>query len=211
MDVDGAGNDGVRVDVAGVAAAGHQDVDPQIVQLGLPRQVEVQGLGVGGGVLVQQPFQFGELGEAVRQVVDRAIGGVARIVVGLAPFDPGLVLLGHDQAEVEDFLVQFGPGGGFGQRGFVNLGREEGAQGHEVAIALLPLWEKVAAEGRRMRGFATVGETPHPTSRRSATFSHKGRREGLERQSRLAAQDGFGFGAVFGLGAIVQDQGRQQA
>ncbi|MNR23215.1 hypothetical protein D3C85_1402220 [compost metagenome] len=138
MDVDGAGNDGVRVDVAGVAAAGHQDIDPQIVQPGLARQIEVQRLGVGGGVLVQQPLQLGELRKAVRQVVDRAVGGVARIMVGLAPRDPGLVLLGHDQAEVEDFLVQFGPAGCGGQRGIINLGREEGAQGHGEVIPLPP-------------------------------------------------------------------------
>jgi hypothetical protein len=46
-------------------------------------------------------------------------------------------------------------------------------------LLLLPLWEKVAREARRMRGMSLrvvpADRTPHPALR--ATFSHKGRRE----------------------------------
>src|SRR5690606_4885761 len=55
--------------------------------------------------------------------------------------------------------------------------------GLTVQLILLPLREKVAAEGRRMRGFAVGGETPHPTSFHSAAFSRKGRR--VESSSRI--------------------------
>src|SRR5690606_22062179 len=74
--------------------------------------------------------QLGELGKPLRQVVDRAIGGIARIVVGPAPFDPGLVLLSHDQAQVQQLLVQFRPPARRGEGGVIHLGREEGARGH---------------------------------------------------------------------------------
>ena len=43
--------------------------------------------------------------------------------------------------------------------------------------SLLPLWEKVAREARRMRGFCLRRETPHPPSLRSGTLSHRGRGE----------------------------------
>ena len=62
----------------------------------------------------------------------------------------------------------------------------------EILRPLLPLWEKVSPSDlrskdeirRRMRGVGRIANisapsnTPHPTSLRSATFSHKGRRQG---------------------------------
>src|ERR1700738_5266858 len=62
-----------------------------------------------------------------------------------------------------------------------------GGRGEEVSSrffsSLLPLWEKVAREARRMRGLYPRRETPHPSSLREATHSHKGRGE---EGSRLA-------------------------
>jgi len=60
--------------------------------------------------------------------------------------------------------------------------------------ALLPLWEKVAPEGGRMRGFHAVAAwlhpfvqrrraTPHPALR--ATFSRRRRRRIVWRESRF--------------------------
>src|SRR5436305_10200363 len=40
---------------------------------------------------------------------------------------------------------------------------------------LLPLREKVARKARRMRGLDPRRQTPHPSSLREATLSHKGR------------------------------------
>ena len=45
------------------------------------------------------------------------------------------------------------------------------------AFFLLPLWEMVVREARRMRGLSPRIDTPHPPSLREGTFSHKGRRE----------------------------------
>ena len=52
------------MDMPGVAAAGLEDVDPQIVEPGFARQVEVERLGVGDGVPVQPLLQLGEFRQA---------------------------------------------------------------------------------------------------------------------------------------------------
>ena len=56
--------------------------------------------------------------------------------------------------------------------------------------SLLPLWEKVAREARRMRGLYPRRQTPHPSTmlRIAATLSHKGRGEKPSASLRRARQ-----------------------
>src|SRR5262249_2291046 len=47
-----------------------------------------------------------------------------------------------------------------------------GGQGGSRLSSLLPLWEKVAREARRMRGLSPRIETPHPARRCFASAIH---------------------------------------
>src|SRR5690606_136541 len=83
-----------------------------------------------------------------RQVVDRTVGGIAWIVVGPAPFDPGLVLLSHDQAQVQQLFVQVVPPARRSEGGVIHLGREEGARGHGPRLPRLDSCEKTKTVAR---------------------------------------------------------------
>ena len=92
---------------------------------------------------VQQPLQVGELGHALRQVVERAVGGVAAIGVVAAPGAAGPVILGQAAAGLGQFGVE-GLEPRLGREaGFIDLGDEEGAQGHGGCLAGLVVVEKV--------------------------------------------------------------------
>jgi len=58
----------------------------------------------------------------------------------------------------------------------------------EASFFLLPLWEKVArTKSAPDEGFFAAETTPHPSSLREATLSHKGRGEGVAAYPALAA------------------------
>ena len=84
-------------------AAGLEDVDPQAVELELLAELEPAFLRERRDMLVEQPDQIGEARVAVRQVVERRVGGVAAIAMLLRPVAPGLVLLGEIAAGIGEF------------------------------------------------------------------------------------------------------------
>ena len=95
----GAAHHRMRMDVGGMNAAGRQDVDPQAVERELAAlEVEFQFLGEGGHVGVERLQQLPEDRHPPGQVVERGVGGVARIAVLRAPALAGLVVLGDGQA-----------------------------------------------------------------------------------------------------------------
>ena len=90
--VDRAGKHAVRMDVAGVGAAGLEDVHPQAVELQPAARTEVEGqvLGEPRRMPVQPPLQLAEHAGALRQVIERGVGGVAAVAVSPAPGPPAL-------------------------------------------------------------------------------------------------------------------------
>ena len=73
-DIIGAADDAVRVDVAGVSAAGFENVDPEAVEFEFASgEVEVEGLGKGIDVRLQCQFEVFELRGARGEVVERGV------------------------------------------------------------------------------------------------------------------------------------------
>ncbi len=87
------------VDVGGVNAAFGQDVDPEAVEFEFSR-AEVKGevARKGGDVFVQHLDQILEDREAVGQVVEGGVGGVAGIAVFLAPVLARFIIVGDGDA-----------------------------------------------------------------------------------------------------------------
>ena len=93
------------MDVARVGAAFGQDVDPEGITLELlALQVKAQLLAKRRNVLVERLLDLAKDRHPPGQIVERGIGRIARIVVGLAPLLPGLVILGHRIAGFEKLV-----------------------------------------------------------------------------------------------------------
>ena len=56
----------------------------------------------------------------------------------------GIVFFGHQADDIDQLGVEICPAATLGEGGFIDLGDEEGAQGHGRGIALLPPGEKDA-------------------------------------------------------------------
>ena len=124
----------MRVNMAGVARAGLQQVDPKAVQpQAAGAQLHVQGLGVGLRMAVELAFQLREHGRALRQVVEGGVRGVAAIGVGLAPGAARGVLLGEHQDGLFELGVESLESALLGEARLIDLSDEQGAQAHDGA------------------------------------------------------------------------------
>ncbi|EAU43995.1 hypothetical protein R2601_09612 [Salipiger bermudensis HTCC2601] len=134
----------MRVDMRAVRAALGQDVDPNILdhQL-LVAEIEFQILGESRHMPVERLDQSRKDWKAPRQVGQRGIGGVARVVVLVAPFLPRLVILGDGPARGLE-LVEIDGRRLLGERGAVEAGREE-----RTDLGHAPLIARVAETGER--------------------------------------------------------------
>src|SRR4051812_31907603 len=87
------------MDVRAVHAARREDVDPDRIELQLVAlEVEFECLGERRDVAVEPSHEVGKNRRAPGQVVERRVGGVARIAVLLRPALPGAVVLGDRAA-----------------------------------------------------------------------------------------------------------------
>jgi len=113
------------VDVAGVDAAFGEDVDPDAVEFQRPiAEVEGQIAREGGDVGVEGFDQISEDREAVGQVVERGIGGVAREIVFFAPILARFIVIGDGDARGFEFFGADLPV--LRKMRLVKAGREEG-------------------------------------------------------------------------------------
>ena len=93
LDVERAGNNAVRVNMAAVLSATFKDINPKAVQTGLLRKVEC---AFGSEFRCVRSEDFHEVREgwiALRKIVERGIASVARIAVLPAPAASGKVVL----------------------------------------------------------------------------------------------------------------------
>jgi hypothetical protein len=89
----------VRVNVAGVNAALGQNVDPDVFQHQLaPVEIKFQILGKGGDVFVERIDNRLKDRKPPRQIGERCIGRIARIIICLTPFIAGIVIFGDGVA-----------------------------------------------------------------------------------------------------------------
>ena len=94
-DIGGAADHAVRVQMRGMDPARLEDIDPERVQRDLlAREVKFQILDKGCDMLIERGDQILEDRKPPVEIGERGIAGIARIVVLLAPFLPGLVILG---------------------------------------------------------------------------------------------------------------------
>ena len=126
----------MRVDVIAMCPAFGKDVDPEIFQNQLAIiQLKFQILGEGGHVLVQHFHQIRKDWEPPRQIAERGIRSIARIVVLFAPVVPGVIIFCDHKAGLLQFLG-IDCGGVLGQGGTVKAGHKERVDlGHSPAIS----------------------------------------------------------------------------
>ena len=95
----------MRVDMRGMDAAFGQDVQPKRVEHQFTlTKIELEILGKGRDMFVERFDQILEDRKAVGQVIQRGIGGVARIAILFAPVLTGLIILGNREAGGGQFI-----------------------------------------------------------------------------------------------------------
>src|SRR3569623_383735 len=108
LDIDRARHRAVRVDVTRMRTARFHDIDPQAVEPEPAPELKGASVGESCDMPVEQLDQVGEARAALRQVVERGIGGVTAITMRLRPAAPGAIVLGELAARIGQLVEQVG-------------------------------------------------------------------------------------------------------